>query len=341
MSRARYAKSADRIEGEILIMRIGPFNQQGDGAAADGIGWLKRPGTGSSPASPAQPSRPAGDAGRRFSDRGPAVRRPSIGQKNTHTLYQSPRQIATRKRGDSPVPEACGGKNHVHSVNFAKKGFTFAADSCRISASFSGRTSFFCRTRRSYEFLPKNWQLPGPVHVWAQRRGPAGVRDPLGGHYSGRGQPLCPEPGGLQHSVGGGHGADHLDGVSHVFQEPVQAPGRKRGLYEQGGLSPAAGPVPQPGQGAQVFHLPQLPHGVPGTPGQGPHRHHLPQVRRGNPRQKLTARKYQLPARVPRAGSFFALPLIRSTPPGRPPAASHRRLLCSRHRRRARPHSRR
>lgn len=94
-------------------------------------------------------------------------------------------------------------------------------------------------------------------------------------------------------------------------------------------------------QGAQVFHLPQLPHGVPGTPGQGPHRHHLPQVRRGNPRQKLTARKYQLPARGTRAGSFFALPLIRSTPPGRPPAASHRRLLCSRHRRRARPHSRR
>lgn len=194
-------------------------------------------GTGSSPASPAQPSRPAGDAGRRFSDRGPAVRRPSIGQKNTHTLYQSPRQIATRKRADSPAPEACGGKNHVHSVNFAKKGFTFAADSCRISASFSGRTSFFCRTRRSYEFLPKNWQLPGPVHVWAQRRGPAGVRDPLGGHYSGRGQPLCPEPGGLQHSVGGGHGADHLDGVPHVFQEPVQAPGRECGLYEQGGLS--------------------------------------------------------------------------------------------------------
>ena len=36
MSRARYAKSADRIEGEILIIRIGPFNQQGDGAAADG-----------------------------------------------------------------------------------------------------------------------------------------------------------------------------------------------------------------------------------------------------------------------------------------------------------------
>ena len=95
------------------------------------------------------------------------------------------------------------------------------------------------------------------------------------------------------------------------------------------------------GQGAQVFHLPQLPHGVPGTPGQGPHRHHLPQVRRGNSRQELITRKYQLPARGTRAGSFFALPLIRSTPPGRPPAASHQRLLCSRHRRRARPHSRR
>ena len=27
---------------------------------------------------------------------------------------------------ESPAPEACGGKNHVHSVNFAKKGFTFA-----------------------------------------------------------------------------------------------------------------------------------------------------------------------------------------------------------------------
>lgn len=61
--------------------------------------------------------------------------------------------------------------------------------------------------------------------------------------------------------------------------------------------------------------------------------------------RKFTARadnkKISIPARVPRAGIFYALPLIRSTPPGRPPAASHRRPVCSRHRRRARPHSRR
>ena len=123
-------------------------------------------------------------------------------------------------------------------------------------------------------------------------------------HYSGRGQPLCPEPGGLQHSVGGGHGADCVDGVPHVFQEPAQAPGGECAVHEQGGLSPAAGPVPQPGQGAQVFHLPQLPHGVPGTPGQGPHRHHLPQVPHRNPRQKLTTRNNPPPARSLRAGDF-------------------------------------
>jgi len=83
-----------------------PFCFRGDGAAADGIGWLKRPGTGSSPAIPAQPSRPTGDAGRRFSDRRPAggYLPVSIGDRYTSVLYQSARRIATRKRADPTHP---------------------------------------------------------------------------------------------------------------------------------------------------------------------------------------------------------------------------------------------
>ncbi len=160
-----------------------------------------------------------------------------------------------------------------------------------------------------------------------------------------RGQPLCPEPrlAFTGFCRDGGDGAGRLDGVSACCRRNLA---KRRAENAAGIMNRVVYPLrqapgPPPGQGAQVLHLPQLPHGVPGAPGQGPDRDHLPQVRRGNPRQKLTARKYQLPARGTRAGSFFALPLIRSTPPGRPPAASHRRLLCSRHRRRARPHSRR
>ena len=92
-------------------------------------------------------------------------------------------------------------------------------------------------------------------------------------------------------------------------------------------------------KGAQVFHLPQLPHGVPGTRGKAASSSPAPSAAR-----KFTARADNKKISTPGAGhppEFFALPLIRSTPPGRPPAASHQRLLCSRHRRRARPHSRR